>query len=125
MGRLILIKDHLNLIAAYVGDHVPQFMTTVHSSHGSYFQKDNTPCDKSELVVNWFIEHNNEFQSNKRPLGCSGKGDSNLKCEVNQSRIVGYHNSMDPKLKRVHPENHQTEAKADLTPVLKRVFIIN
>ncbi len=43
------------------------FMTTGYSSSDDYFQKDNAPCHKAQIVSNWFLEHDNEFTLLKWP----------------------------------------------------------
>ncbi len=57
------IEHHLNA-KAYLSvdaDHVPPFMTIVNPSCGGYFQQDNVPCQKAQIISNWFLEHDNEF----------------------------------------------------------------
>ncbi len=36
-------------------------MTTVYPSSDGYFQQDNAPCHKAQIISYWFIEHDNEF----------------------------------------------------------------
>ena len=36
-------------------------MTTVYPFSDGYFQQDNTPCHKAQIISNWFLEHDNEF----------------------------------------------------------------
>ncbi len=44
-----------------VADHVYHFMTTVYPSSDGYFQQDNAPCHKAQIIAGWFLEHDNEF----------------------------------------------------------------
>ncbi len=43
------------------------FMTTVYPSSDGYFQKDNAPCHKAQIISDWFLEHDNEFTLLKWP----------------------------------------------------------
>ncbi len=42
-------------------------MTTVYSSSDGYFQQDNAPCHKAQIISDWFLEHDNEFTLLKWP----------------------------------------------------------
>ncbi len=61
LGPLVLIEHPLKLnTTAYlsiVADHVHPFMTTVYSSSDGYFQQDNAPCHKAQIISDWFLEH--------------------------------------------------------------------
>ncbi len=48
-------------------DHVHPFMTTVYPSSDEYFQQDNAPCHKAQIISDWFLEHDNEFTLLKWP----------------------------------------------------------
>ncbi len=63
LGTLVLIGHSLNATAylSIVADHVHLFMTTVYSSSDGYFQQDNAPCHKPQIISDWFLEHDNEF----------------------------------------------------------------
>ncbi len=50
-----------------VADHVHPFMATVHPSSDGYFQQDNAPCHKAQIISHWFLEHDNEFTLLKWP----------------------------------------------------------
>ncbi len=50
-----------------VADHVQPFMTTVYQSSDGYFQQDNAPCLKAQIISDWFLEHDNEFTLLKWP----------------------------------------------------------
>ncbi len=83
LGPLVPIEHSLNATAylSIVADHVHPFMTTVYPSSDGYFQQDNVPCHKAQIISDWFLEHDNEFilirsQFNRAPLGCGGTGDS-------------------------------------------------
>lgn len=43
------------------GDHVHSLKTTVYLSSDSFFQKDSTPCHKTQMISNWFLQHDNAF----------------------------------------------------------------
>ncbi len=77
LGPLVPIEHSLNATAylSIVADHVHPFMTTVYPSSDGYFQQDNVPCHKAQIISDWFLEHDNEFilirsQFNRAPLGC-------------------------------------------------------
>jgi len=44
-----------------VSDHVHHFMANMYPSSDGYFQQDNAPSHKARIILNWFIEHDNEF----------------------------------------------------------------
>ncbi len=50
-----------------VADHVHPLMTTVYPSSDGYFQQDNAPCHKDQIISDWFLEHDNEFTLLKWP----------------------------------------------------------
>ncbi len=69
LGPLVPI-DHCFNATAYlsiVADHVYPFMTTVYPSSDGYFQQDNAPCHQAQIISDWFLEHDNEFNLLKRP----------------------------------------------------------
>ncbi len=55
-GPLVLIEHRLNTTAylSIVADHVHPFMTTVYPSFDVYFQQDNAPCHKAQIISDWF-----------------------------------------------------------------------
>ncbi len=63
LGPLVPIEHRLNATAylSIVHDHVHSFMTTVYTSSDGYFQQDNAPCHKAQIISDWFLEHDNEF----------------------------------------------------------------
>ncbi len=66
---LVPIEHCLNATAylSIVADHVHPFMTTVYPSSDGYFQQDNAPCHKAQIISDWFLEHDNEFTLLKCP----------------------------------------------------------
>ncbi len=42
-------------------------MTTVYPSSDGYFKQDNAPCHEAQIILNWFLEHDNEFTVLKWP----------------------------------------------------------
>ncbi len=62
LGTLVPIEHHLNttVYLSIVSDRVHPFMTTVYHLL-MYFQKDNAPCHKAQIISDWFLEHDNEF----------------------------------------------------------------
>ncbi len=42
-------------------------MTTVYTSSDGYFQQDNAPCHKAQIISDWFLKHDNEFTLLKWP----------------------------------------------------------
>ncbi len=69
LGPLVPIKHRLNTTAylSIVADHVHPFITTVYPSSDGFFQQDNAPCHKVQIISDWFLEHNNEFTLLKWP----------------------------------------------------------
>ncbi len=69
LGPLVPIEHRLNTTAylSIVADHVHPFMTTVYTSSDGYFQQDNAPCHKAQIISDWFLEHDNEFTLLKWP----------------------------------------------------------
>ncbi len=69
LGPLVPIEYNLNTTAylSIVADHVHPFITTVDPSSKGYFQQDNAPCHKAQIISDWFLEHDNEFNLLKWP----------------------------------------------------------
>ncbi len=69
LGPLVPIEHCLNITAylSIVANHLHPFMSTVYPSSDGYFQKDNAPCHKAQLISDWFLEHENEFTLLKWP----------------------------------------------------------
>ncbi len=69
LGPLVPIEHRLNATTylSIVADHGHPFMTTVYPSSDGYFQQDNAPCDKAQIISVWFLEHDNEFTLLKWP----------------------------------------------------------
>ncbi len=69
LGPLVPIEHRLNVTAylSIVADHVHTFMTTVCPSSDGYFQQDNAPCHKAQIISDMFLEHDNEFTLLKWP----------------------------------------------------------
>ncbi len=62
LGPLVTIEHRLNTTDYLsIVDHVHPFMTTVYQSSDDYFQQDNAPCHKAQIISDWFLEHENEF----------------------------------------------------------------
>ncbi len=68
LGALVPIEHCLNATAylSIIADHVHPFMTTVYHLL-MYFQQDNAPCHKAQIISDWFLEHDNEFTLLKWP----------------------------------------------------------
>ncbi len=68
-GPLVPIEHCLNatVYLSIVADDVHPFMTTVYPSSDEYFQQDNAPCHKAQIISDWFLEHDNEFTFLKWP----------------------------------------------------------
>ncbi len=62
LGPLVPIEHRLNttVYQSIVADHVHPFMTTVYHLL-MYFQLDNAPCHKAQIISDWFLEHDDEF----------------------------------------------------------------
>ncbi len=69
LGPLVPIEHRLNITAylSIVADRVLPFMTTVYPSSDGYFQQDNAPCHKAQIILDWFLEHDNDFTLLKWP----------------------------------------------------------
>ncbi len=69
LGPLVPTEHCLNATAylSIAADNVHPFMTTVYPSSDGYFQKDNAPCHKAQIISDWFLEHDNEFTFLKWP----------------------------------------------------------
>ncbi len=39
----------------------------MYPSSDDYFQQDNAPCHKAQIISDWFLEHDNEFTLLKWP----------------------------------------------------------
>jgi len=50
-----------------VSDHVHPFMATMSPSSDGYFQQDNAPFHKPQIISHWFLEHVNELTVLKWP----------------------------------------------------------
>uniref|UniRef100_A0A9J7YNT3 Tc1-like transposase DDE domain-containing protein n=1 Tax=Cyprinus carpio carpio TaxID=630221 RepID=A0A9J7YNT3_CYPCA len=52
LGSLVPTEHRLNttVFLSIVADHVYAFMTTVHPSSDDYFQQDNAPCHKAQII---------------------------------------------------------------------------
>ncbi len=63
LGPLVPTEHRLNATGylGIVADHVHSFITTVCPSSYGYFQQDNAPCHKAQIISDWFLEHENEF----------------------------------------------------------------
>ncbi len=61
-GPLVPIEHCLSttVYLSIVADHVHPFMTTVYHLL-MYFQQDNAPRHKDQIISDWFLEHDNEF----------------------------------------------------------------
>ncbi len=69
MAHFVPLEHHLNAKTSLsiVSDHVHPSRTTVYPSSDGYFQQDNAPCHKNQIISDWFLEHDNEFTLLKWP----------------------------------------------------------
>ncbi len=68
LGPLVPMEHRLNTTAylSIVADHVHPFITTVYHLL-MYFQQDNASCHKAQIISEWFLDHDNEFNLLKWP----------------------------------------------------------
>ncbi len=57
LGLFVPIKHRLSatVYLSIVADHVHPFMTTMYPSSDDYFQQDNAPCHKAQIISDWFL----------------------------------------------------------------------
>ncbi len=72
LGPLVPIEHRLNATAylSIVADHLHPLLydySVGYPSSDGYFQQDNAPCDKAQIISDWFFEHDNEFTLLKWP----------------------------------------------------------
>ncbi len=62
LAHFVPIEHCLNatVYLSIVANHVHPFMTTVNHLL-MYFQQDNAPCHKAQIISDWFLERDNEF----------------------------------------------------------------
>ncbi len=89
LGPLVPIEHRLNatVYLSIVADHVHPFMTTVYPSSDGYFQQDNAPCHKAQIISDWFLEHDNEFTLLKCPLQSPDLNPMERLCDVVEREI--------------------------------------
>ncbi len=61
-GRLV--RDDRKATVTQITNNL---MTTVYPSSDGYFQQDNAPCHKAQIISGWFLELDNEFTLLKWP----------------------------------------------------------
>ncbi len=119
LGPLVPIEHRLNATAylSIVADHVHPFMITVYPSSDDYFQQDNAPCHKAQIISDWFLwtwqwvhftQMGSTFtrsQSNRATLGCGGTGDLHHGCAADKSAatVWCYHVNGDQNLWGMFP----------------------
>jgi len=68
LGPLVPIGHcYATAYLSIVFDHVHPFMATMCPSSDDYFQQDNAPRHKAQIISNWFLEHDNELTVLKWP----------------------------------------------------------
>ncbi len=69
LGHLLPVEHRLHTTAylSIVADHVHPFMTAAYPSSECYFQQDNAPLHKIQIISHRFLEHDNEFNLLKWP----------------------------------------------------------
>ncbi|GFT18408.1 DDE_3 domain-containing protein [Trichonephila clavipes] len=56
--QVIKVARYLNIFA----DQLHSYMVPVLPTGNGIFQQDNAPCYKTRIVLEWLLEHNDEFQ---------------------------------------------------------------
>ncbi len=113
------VEHRLNATAylSIVAGHVHPFMTTVQPSSDGYFQQDNAPRHKAQIISDWFLEHDNEFTLLKWPPQSPDLNPIEHLCDVEEREIRikdvqpikyaatawCYHVNMDQNLWRMFP----------------------
>ncbi len=128
-GPLVPIEHHLNTTAylSIVADHVHPFITTVNLSSGGYFQQDNAPCHKAQIISDWFLEHDNEFTLLKWPPqspDLSRQICSNgvmLSCQYGPKSLRNVSNTL---LNLCHEELRQFWRQKGIQPDASKVYLI-
>ncbi len=139
-GPLVQIEHRLYTTAylSIVADHVHPFMTTVYPSSDGFFQQDNAPCHKAQIISDWFLEHDNvhftqmastitRSQSNRAPLGCGGTGDLHHVYVADKSAATAwcYHVNMDQNLWEMFPkELRQFWRQKVVQPGTSKLYLI-
>ncbi len=83
---LVPIEHRLNATAylSIVADCVHPFMTTVYHLL-MYFQQDNAPCHKDQIISDWFLEHDNEFTLHLHLLDAFNQSDLQLRNTISDT----------------------------------------
>ncbi len=89
LGPLVPIEHRLNttVYLSIVADHVHLFITTVYHLL-MYFQQDNAPCHKAQIISDWFLEHDNEFTLLKCPPQSPDLNPIEHLCDVVEREIL-------------------------------------
>ncbi|GFX84967.1 transposase domain containing protein [Trichonephila clavipes] len=63
-GPVVVVEQTMNATGYLniIADQLHPYMASVFPAGNGMFQQDNAPCHKAKIVLEWFQEHNAEFQ---------------------------------------------------------------
>ncbi|GBN47206.1 Transposable element Tc1 transposase [Araneus ventricosus] len=63
LGFVVVVEQTMKAVnyLSNIADQLHPYMAFVFSTGNGIFQKDNAPCQKARIVLEWFKEHNDEF----------------------------------------------------------------
>ncbi|GFX14712.1 transposable element Tc1 transposase [Trichonephila clavipes] len=70
LGPVVVVEQSMNTTGYLniIADQLHPYMASVFPAENGMFQQDNAPCHKAKIVLEWFQEHDAEFQLLSWPL---------------------------------------------------------
>ncbi|GFU97398.1 transposable element Tcb2 transposase [Trichonephila clavipes] len=64
LGHVVVVEQTMNATGYLniIADQLHPYMASVFPAGNGMFQQDNAPCHKAKIVLEWFQEHDAEFQ---------------------------------------------------------------